>query len=224
MKFLLVEDSAGMAAVILDGIRKEGYRIDHAKTGEEGLAKAREEEYDLLICDILLPDLNGLDLVKKLRSEQWQVPVLFLSAKDTVDDRVTGLAAGGDDYLVKPFDFAELIARSQALLRRSRPQFEQEELIVGDMRLDLRRHKVYRGEKEIRLQPLELQLLEYMMRNTSRVLSKKRIREEVWDFDFDPGSNVVEVRVHHLRDKVDRGFDRKLIHTVRGVGYVLEER
>jgi len=172
----------------------------------------------------MLPKLDGLTLTKELRKRNVSTPVIFLSAKSSVDDRVTGLHAGGDDYLVKPFAFSELLARIQALLRRASAASEPTTLTVGDLSMDLIRRKVFRGGVEVELQPREFALLEYLMRNAGRVVSKTMIMEHVWNYNFDPHTNVVEARLYRLRDKVDRPFERKLIHTVRGAGYVVEER
>ena len=214
-----------MAAYIVDGMKRAGYVLDHAETGEDGLGYLRGSEYDLVICDVVLPGLSGFGLVKELRKTNSRVPVLFLSARNTVDDRVEGLSIGGDDYLIKPFAFSELLARIEALLRRSSQWTAPlKELCVADLRMDLERRKVFRGDVEISLQPLEFRLLQYLMQNQGRVLSKTTIMERMWDMSFNPESNVVEVRMHHLRSKVDKPFARPLIHTVRGIGYVLEER
>ncbi len=224
MRILLVEDSKTTATFIVGGMRRSGHVVDHAELGKDGLALLDTFEYDVLICDILLPDLDGFELVKSLRQMDSGVPVLFLSALNTVEDRVKGLDIGGDDYLVKPFAFSELLARTQALYRRSNRSKEQDRVLsVADLRLDSGRHKAYRGSVEVPLQPLEFKLLHYMMHNKGRVLSKTLIMERMWDMNFDPGSNVVEVRMHHLRNKVDKPFEKKLIHTIRGIGYVLED-
>jgi two-component system OmpR family response regulator len=175
------------------------------------------------IVDIMLPKLDGLKVIERMRREKVNTPVIILSAKGSVDDRVRGLQKGGDDYLTKPFAFSELLARVQALIRRASSAPEPTGLTVGDLSLDLLTREVVRGGKRIELQPLEFSLLEYLMRHAGRVISKTMIMEHVWDYNFDPQTNVVEVRISRLRDKIDRGFDRKLIHTVRGVGYVLKE-
>ena len=180
--------------------------------------------YDIAIVDIMLPKLDGLSLIEKLREEKITLPIIVLSAKKSLDDRIRGLHAGGDDYLVKPFAFSELLARTQAILRRASAAAEPTCLIVADLCLDLLRRRVTRGERQIELQQREFALLEYVMRNGKRVVSKTMIMEHVWDYDFDPQTNVVESRICRLRDKIDRGFDRKLLHTVRGAGYVLEDR
>ena len=227
MRILLIEDNRATAAYIVDGLRRSGHVVDHASCGEDGLVLLDTVEYDVLICDILLPDLNGFDLVKQLRQKNSQLPVLFLSSLDAVENRVKGLEIGGDDYLVKPFSFSELLARIHALKRRAVQMPEQEQLQVlemADLKLDLLRVKAYRGSQDLMLQPLEFRLLHYLMRNAGRVLSKTLIMEKMWDLNFNPDSNVVEVRMHHLRSKVDKPFSNKLIHTVRGIGYVLEDR
>ena len=225
MHALLIEDNSAMAVYIAGGLRREGYVVDHAATATDGTRYIRAFDYDLVICDVGLPDMSGFDLVGKLRKTDSRTPILFLSAKSMVDDRVKGLQVGGDDYLTKPFSFAELLARCQALIRRSRPMQDGATILtLSDLKMDLTRHKVYRGSVEIHLQPLEFRLLQYLLHNKGRVLSKTLIMERIWDLNFDPDTNVVEVRMHHLRNKVDKPFERNLIHTVRGVGYVLEDR
>ena len=225
MHMLLIEDNSAMAVYVGDGLRREGFVVDHAKTAADGLRYVQAFEYDLVICDVGLPDMSGFELVETLRETDSRTPILFLSAKDMVNDRVKGLEIGGDDYLTKPFSFSELLARCQALMRRSRPTQDDSVLRVADLKMDLSRHKVYRGAKEIYLQPLEFRLLQYLMHSKGRVLSKNLIMERIWgDQNFDPDTNVVEVRMHHLRNKVDKPFDHALIHTVRGVGYVLDDR
>ena len=224
MRILLIEDDSATASFITKGFEQEGYAVDTAPDGEEGLHLASTVDYDVLIVDIMLPKLDGLTLTRELRKRNVSTPVIFLSAKSSVDDRVTGLHAGGDDYLVKPFAFSELLARIQALLRRASAASEPTTLTVGDLSMDLIRRKVFRGDVEVELQPREFALLEYLMRNAGRVVSKTMIMEHVWNYNFDPHTNVVEARLCRLRDKVDRPFERKLIHTVRGAGYVVEER
>jgi DNA-binding response OmpR family regulator len=214
MQVLLVEDDASTARFIVKGLRQEGFSVEHERDGLEGLLLARTRPFDVAVVDIMLPGLDGVSLIERLRQAGIRMPVLILSAKRSVDDRVRGLQAGGDDYLVKPFAFSELVARVHALVRRSTRQ--------EDLELDLLRRRVRRGDRDIELQPREFALLEYLARNAGRVVSKTMIMEHVWEYNFDPQTNVVEARVCRLRDKVDRPFDRKLIHTVRGVGYVLE--
>jgi two-component system OmpR family response regulator len=197
--------------------------VDHAADGEDGLHMARVNPYDALIVDVMLPRRDGLSLISALRSEGIGAPVLILSARGGLQDKLDGFRAGTDDYLSKPFAFAELQVRLMALLRRSAGRSRSSVLTVGDLRLDLLSRKVTRGDREIELQPREFSLLEYLMRNAGNVVSKTMILEHVWDYHFDPQTNVVDVLVHRLRSKVDRGFDRKLIQTVRGVGYALKE-
>lgn len=224
MRILVVEDDTGTAGFILKGLKQAGFVAEHALDGEDGLGRALTEGYDALVVDIMLPKLDGLSLIEELRRRKSATPVIILSAKRSVDDRVRGLQAGGDDYLVKPFAFSELLARIQALIRRGGSVAEPTTLHVGDLHIDLLRHKVFRGDREINLQPLKFALLEYLARNTGMVVSKTMIMEHVWDYNFDPQTNVVEARICRLRDKIDRPFKKKLIHTIRGVGYVLEER
>jgi two-component system OmpR family response regulator len=223
MRLLLVEDDLKIASFIMKGLKATGYAIDHAADGEEGLHLALTEPYDTAIIDIMLPKLDGLTLIERMRKERVNTPVIILSAKDSIDDRVKGLQTGGDDYLTKPFAFSELLARVQALIRRAGGFSEPTQLNVGELSVNLLTREVTRGGRKIELQPLEFSLLEYLMRNKGRIVSKTMIMEHVWDYNFDPQTNVVEVRISRLRDKIDRGVDKKLIHTVRGVGYVLKE-
>ncbi len=223
MRLLLVEDDKTIARFIIQGLKQEGFAVDHAKDGEEGLHLALTEPYDLAIIDLMLPVLDGLSIIRELRRNNKNTPVLILSAKSSVDERVEGLKSGGDDYLVKPFAFSELLARCQALIRRAGNVSDPSSLTYADLTLNLHTRKVFRGKKEIDLQPLEFSLLEYLIRNSGRVVSKTMIMEHVWDYNFSPQTNVVEARICYLRDKVDKFFENKLIHTVRGVGYVLRE-
>lgn len=223
MRILLVEDDETLASFIVSGLREAGFAADHAPDGETGLHMALTEPYDAAIIDIMLPRLDGLSLIDKLRREKNSVPLLILSAKRSVEDRVRGLHTGGDDYLTKPFAFSELLARVQALIRRSTGISEPHVLQVGDLLMNLLTRNVSRGEESIDLQPLEFSLLEYLMRNAGNVVTKTMIMEHVWDYNFDPHTNVVEVRICRLRDKIDKRFTAKLIHTLRGVGYVLKE-
>ena len=224
MRILLVEDDSGIASFIVKGLKEAGYVVEHVSDGQAGLDKLLTEQFDAAIVDIMLPLLDGLSVIQTARQQNVTTPVLILSAKASVDDRVLGLQNGGDDYLVKPFAFSELLARLQALIRRANRIAEPTTLTVGSLTIDLIRRKVKRSDREIELQPLEFSLLEYLMRNTGRVVSKTMIMEHVWDYNFYPQTNVVEVRICRLRDKIDRGNDNKLIHTIRGVGYVLEEK
>ena len=222
MKALLVEDDVTIAEFILRGLREAGFTVDHAADGEAGLGLATSVQHDVAIIDVMLPRLDGLSLIKEMRRRHVATPVLILSAKHTVDDRVTGLEAGGDDYLIKPFAFTELLARVQALIRRATGAPASTSLTVGDLSLDLRSRKASRAGRAIDLRPREFALLEFLMRNAGRVVSKTMILSHVWDYSFDPRTNVVDVLVHRLREKIDRGFDRKMIQTVRGIGYVLQ--
>jgi two-component system, OmpR family, response regulator len=223
MRVLLVEDDVKIASFILKGLRSAGYAVDHAPDGQEGLRLALTEPYDAAVIDVMLPLRDGLSLIKQMRAERVNTPVLILSAKGSVDDRVKGLQIGGDDYLTKPFAFSELLARIQALIRRAGSLSDPTRLTVGDLSVHLLTREVTRGGKRISLQPLEFSLLEYLMRSAGRIVSKTMIMEHVWDYNFDPQTNVVEARISRLRDKIDKGFEQKLIHTVRGVGYVLRE-
>jgi len=223
MRILLVEDDAKIASFVEQGLRSVGYAIDHISDGETGLRMALDESYDLAIVDIMLPRLDGLSLIAELRKNKRMTPVIILSAKDSVDDRVRGLQSGSDDYMTKPFAFSELLARVQALMRRAGGISEPTQLNVGDLCVNLLTREVTREGKRIELQPLEFSLLEYLMRNHGRVVSKTMIMEHVWDYNFDPQTNVVEARISRLRDKIDRPFSHKLVHTIRGAGYVLRE-
>lgn len=219
MKILLVEDDADTAAYIANGLRETGHTLDHVPDGREGLALATGRPYDVLVVDRMVPGLDGLTLVKTLRAVGNGVPVLFLSALDGVDDRVGGLEAGGDDYLIKPFALAELQARVNALGRR--PAAAETVLRIADLEMDLVARVVRRAGIAIDLLPREWQLLEYLMRHAGRVVTRTMLLEQVWDFHFDPRTNVVETHISRLRQKVDRNFGAELIHTVRGAGYAL---
>lgn len=223
MRILLIEDDLKLASFILKGFKEAGFAVDHCADGEDGLHMALSEPYDAAIVDIMLPKLDGFSLIDELRRRKKTTPVIILSAKRSVEDRIKGLQTGSDDYLVKPFSFAELLARVQALIRRASGAAEPSSLVVGDLSMDLLTRKVIRGGKKIDLPPLEFSLLEYLMRNAGNVVSKTMIMEHVWDYNFDPQTNVVEVRICKLRDKIDTDFEKKMIHTVYGAGYVLEE-
>lgn len=223
MRILLVEDDVKIASFVEKGLRAAGFAIDHALDGETGLHLALTEPYDAAIVDIMLPKLNGLSLIEEMRLKKINTPVIILSAKDSVDDRVKGLQTGSDDYLTKPFAFSELLARVQALIRRAGGLSEPTQLTVGNLSINLLTREVIRQGRRIELQPIEFSLLEYLMRSVGRVVSKTMIMEHVWDYNFDPQTNVVEARISRLRDKIDRDFSKKLIHTIRGVGYVLRE-
>ncbi len=222
MRLLVVEDDRKIASFVVNGLKQSGFAVDHRSDGEEGLHMATEVPYDAAVVDVMLPKLDGLSLVQRLRKAKVHTPVLILSAKATVDDRVKGLQAGGDDYLVKPFAFSELLARVQALIRRSTQSSEPTRLTAGDLTLDLLTREVDRGGQKIELQAREFSLLEYLMRHAGRVVTKTMILEHVWDYSFDPQTNVVDVLVCRLRNKIDKDFPQKMIHTLRGVGYVLK--
>ena len=222
MRLLLIEDDAKTASFILKGLKESGFAVEHVSDGESGLHMALEESYDAAIVDVMLPKLDGLSLIRELRRKKHKLPVIILSARSATDDRVKGLEMGSDDYLAKPFAFSELLARVQALLRRASGVSEPTSLTVGELSIDLLTRQTLRGAKKIELQPREFALLEYLMRNAGRVVSKTMIMEHVWDYNFDPQTNVVEACVCRLRDKIDKGFGgAKLIHTIRGVGYVI---
>jgi two-component system OmpR family response regulator len=223
MRVLLVEDDVKIASFIGKGLKAAGYAVDHARDGETGLQLALTQPYDAAVVDLMLPRRSGLSLIATLRTEKVTTPVLILSAMGSVDDRVRGLQTGADDYLTKPFAFSELLARIQALIRRAGGISDPTRLTVGDLSLNLLNREVVRKGQKIPLQPREFSLLEYLLRNAGRIVSKTMIMEHVWDYNFDPQTNVVEARISRLRDKIDKGFDTKLIHTVRGVGYVLRE-
>ncbi|MGE0362095.1 MAG: winged helix-turn-helix domain-containing protein [Vicinamibacterales bacterium] len=222
MRVLVVEDDRSIAEFVAAGLRQEGHAVDVAADGVVGLERAQQAPYDAAVVDVMLPRLDGLSLVTALRRAGIATPVLFLSARHTVDDRVKGLQSGGDDYLVKPFAFAELLARLQAITRRGPVSAEPTALTVADLHLDRLTRRVERHGVPIELRPREYALLEFLMRQPGRVVSKAMIISHVWDYSFDTGTNAVDVLVHRLRDKIDRSFDPKLLHTVRGVGYVLK--
>jgi len=220
MRVLVVEDDAKIASFVVNGLKQSGFAVDRCADGDEAHVLAGTTTYDAAVVDIMLPKLDGLNLVQKLRKEGVRVPVIFLSARASVDDRIKGLQAGGDDYLTKPFAFSELLARVQALIRRASNASEPTRLITGDLTLDLLNRAVTRGGERIELQAREFALLEYLMRHTGRVVTKTMILEHIWDYSFDPQTNVVDVLVCRLRNKVDR--EKKMIHTIRGVGYVIK--
>lgn len=221
MHVLIIEDDAKIAEFVCRGFREAGFRATRAGDGEEGLLLAKTGPFDAAVVDIMLPKLDGLEVIRRLRAGGSKLPIVVLSARGSVDARIAGLEAGGDDYVSKPFSIAEVIVRVQTVLRRSSATPETV-LRAGDLEMDLVTHKVTRGGEPIRLQPLEYQLLEYLMRNKDRVVSKTTILERVWDCSFDPHTNIVETRVCRLRDKIDKGHDTRHIRTVVGFGYVLE--
>ncbi len=218
MRVLVVEDDSKIASFVVKGLKQEGFAVDHAPDGDTGLALATSTTYDVAIVDIMLPQLDGISLVKRLRAARRPVPVLFLSAKSSVDDRIKGLQAGGDDYLTKPFAFSELVARVQALIRRATQSPEATKLTAGDVTLDLVTREVTCGGRAVSLQPREFTLLAFLLRHVGRPVSKTMLLEHVWDYSFDPQTNVVDVLVSRLRSKIDP--DHKRLETVRGVGYI----
>jgi two-component system OmpR family response regulator len=219
MHLLIVEDDADTASYMRKGLTEAGYTVDHADNGRDGLFLATSGSFDAIILDRMLPGLDGLAVLQALRAAKIGTPVLILSALGQVDDRVKGLRAGGDDYLSKPFAFSELQARIEALLRRRDVQAVETKLVVGDLELDLLTRKVRRGGKPIDLQPREMRLLEYMMRHAGQVVTRTMLLEGVWDYHFDPQTNVIDVHISRLRQKLDKGFDKPLLHTMRGAGY-----
>ena len=223
MRLLLIEDDLKIAGFVSKGLKEAGFLVEHAGDGKSGLQMVLDSSYDAAVIDIMLPGVDGLTIIDELRRRRIKLPVIILSAKRSVDERVHGLQAGGDDYLTKPFSFSELLARIHALIRRASDTPDPTGITVGNLSINILKHKVTRANRKIDLQPREFSLLEYLARNAGRVVSKTMIMEHVWDFNFDPHTNVVESRICRLRDKIDKGFDRPLIHTVRGMGYVLKE-
>ncbi|MCK5362365.1 MAG: response regulator transcription factor [Gammaproteobacteria bacterium] len=224
MKILVIEDDAETAAYIANGLKEHGHTVDLAATGRDGLFLAAGEHYDLMVVDRMLPEIDGLSIVKTVRTAGIETPVLFLTALRGVDDRVTGLDAGGDDYLVKPFAFSELLARINALARRPPVTSAETVLRVEDLEMDLLKRTVTRNGQTLDLQPREFRLLEYLLRHAGQVVTRTMLLEYVWDFHFDPHTNVVETHISRIRAKVDKPFDMPLIHTVRGAGYCLRAR
>jgi DNA-binding response OmpR family regulator len=222
MRILVVEDDNKIGSFVLKGLRQAGFAVDRAADGETGLDLVLTRAYDAAVIDIMLPKRDGLTVIEELRRQKVNTPLIILSAKRSVDERVRGLQAGGDDYLTKPFAFSELLARIQALIRRSTGTVDPTALRAGDLSLDLLTRETMRADKKIDLQPREFMLLEYLMRNTGKVISKTMILEHVWDYSFDPQTNVVDVLVCRLRNKIDKDMATKVIQTVRGVGYVLK--
>jgi len=222
MRILVVEDDEKIASFILNGLKQSGFSVDKASDGEEALALCELVTYDAVVLDIMLPKIDGLSVIRKIRREKSQVPVLLLSAMASVDNRVAGLQAGADDYLTKPFAFSELLARIQALIRRATHIAEPTTLVVGDLSMNLLTREVTRADQRIELQSREFALLELLMRHPGRPVTKTMILEHIWDYSFDPQTNVVDVLVHRLRSKVEKNFPVKILHTIRGVGYVLK--
>ena len=221
MRFLIIEDDAETREFIVQGLSESGHSADETAVGREGLLLALERDYDAIVLDRMLPGLDGLSIVTTLRAEGKRTPILILSALGEVDDRVEGLTRGGDDYLVKPFAFSELLARLEALTRRRDSEGPETRLRVADLEMDLLSRRVKRAGKTIDLQPREFRLLEYLMRHSGQVVTRTMLLEKVWDYHFDPQTNVIDVHVSRLRSKIDKGFDPPLLHTVRGAGYVL---
>ena len=221
MRILVIEDDASVLDYISKGLRESGFAVDQAADGKDGLYKASAESYDAMVVDRMLPGVDGLTIVRTLRSAENHTPALILSALGEVDDRVKGLRAGGDDYLVKPFAFAELLARIEALLRRKESAGPVTRLRVADLEMDLLSHKVMRAGKSLNLQPREFRLLEYLMKHAGQVVTRTMLLENVWDYHFDPQTNVIDVHISRLRQRVDKGFQQSLIHTIRGAGYRL---
>ena len=222
MRILVIEDEKKVAHFIKKGLEEEHYAVDHAFDGESGLYMAEVNEYDLIVLDLMIPKIDGLEVLKRLRGNRNNVPILVLTAKDSIEDIVKGLDTGCDDYLTKPFDFLEFLARIRALLRREKIDKEPT-LKVADLTLSLVTHKVMRRGKEIELTAKEYSLLEYFMRNPDKVLTRTMISEHVWDYHFDSMTNVIDVYVNYLRKKIDKEFEPKLIHTIRGVGYIMKK-
>jgi len=222
MRLLLVEDDRKIADFVGHGMREAGFAVDRADNGIDGLHLALTEPYDVAVFDIMLPGMDGLSIIQRMREARIKTPVLVLSAKRSVDDRIKGLQTGADDYLTKPFSFSELLARVQALIRRASNSVEPTQLSVGDLKLDLLTRDVKRSDMTIELMPKEFELLHFMMLNAGKVVSKTAILEHVWGYDFDPQTNAVDVLVCRLRGKIDRDFGAKMVHTLRGVGYVLK--
>jgi two-component system OmpR family response regulator len=225
MRVLIIEDDQEVASFIQTGLQQAGHNVDRAANGKDGLFLATTENYDALIVDRMLPGVDGLTIIRTLRGSKIHTPALILSALGEVDDRVRGLNAGGDDYLVKPFAFGELTARLDALVRRARTAGQSAETVlrVGDLEMDLLRRDVRRGQQRIDLQPREFQLLEFLMRHAGQVVTRTMLLEGVWDYHFDPQTNVIDVHISRLRAKIDRGFEQPLLHTVRGAGYRLDD-
>jgi two-component system OmpR family response regulator len=223
MRLLIIEDDADAADYLVKAFREVGHIADHAADGDEGLSLALEGSYDVLIVDRMLPKRDGLSVIGALRAKQIETPVLILSALGQVDDRVKGLRAGGDDYLPKPYSFSELLARIEVLARRRGGRSEDTVYRVGDLELDRLSHRVSRGETEIVLQPREFRLLEYLMRHAGQVVTRTMLLENVWDYHFDPQTNVIDVHISRLRSKIDKGFTQTLLHTVRGAGYMIRD-
>ena len=223
MHILIIEDDKDAAAYMAKGLTESGHLVEHAADGKTGLGQALTGDFDIMVIDRMLPERDGLSIVAALRAADITTPVLILSALGEVDDRVKGLNAGGDDYLTKPYAFSELLARIDALARRRSPEQSSSNLQLADLEMDLLKHKVTRGGEKILLQPREFRLLEYLMRHAGQVVSRTMLLEQVWDYNFDPQTNVIDVHISRLRNKIDKGFEKNLLHTIRGAGYSLRE-
>jgi two-component system OmpR family response regulator len=223
MRILLIEDDQSVADYIIKGLKQSGFNVDHADEGKQGLFLATGENYDVMIIDRMLPNVDGLTIIQTHRGAENKTPILILSALSEVDDRVKGLKAGGDDYLVKPFAFVELLARIEAIHRRQESSATQTRLKVSDLEMDLLAHKVTRAGESFNLQPREYKLLEYLMKHAGQVVTRTMLLENVWEYHFDPQTNVIDVHISRLRQKIDKGFDHQLLTTVRGAGYMLHD-
>ncbi len=223
MKILIIEDDRSIASFVIKGLKEAGFIVDSAEDGDDGYMKLLTGIYDAAVVDIMLPGMDGLTIIENIRAKKINTPIIILSAKREVDDRVIGFQKGGDDYLTKPFSFSELLVRIQSLIRRSQKTETLTHLECDDLKMDLLAHNVARRGDFIELQPKEFSVLEYLLRNKERVISKTLIMEAVWDYNFDPQTNIVDVVISRLRSKIDKGFDNKLLHTVRGIGYVIKE-
>lgn len=223
MRILVIEDDLEAAAYMVKGLKESGLVVDHAEDGKQGLLLAASGDYDALIVDRMLPGMDGLAIVKTLRSTGNETPALILSALGEIDDKVEGLRAGGDDYMTKPYAFAELLARIEVLMRRGKSETQTTRLIVADLEMDLVSRTVKRGGKTLDLQPKEFALLEYLMRNAGHIVTRTMLLEKVWDYSFDPQTNVIDVHISRLRQKIDKGFGKPLLHTIRGAGYSLND-
>jgi heavy metal response regulator len=224
MRILLVEDDTGIARFVKQGLSEKSFSVDVAADGEEGFQAALHMKYDLIVLDILLPKMDGKEVLRKIRSMDIQTPVIFLTAKDSESDIVYGLNLGADDYLTKPFSFNELLARIQAIIRRDKAMTHPSRLQMANLILELDGHRVFREKTRIELTPKEYVLLEFFMRHPGQIVTRTMISEKVWDYHFDTSTNIIDVHVSHLRNKIDKDFEPKLLHTVKGVGYVLEDR
>lgn len=219
MKILVIEDQKKVASFIKKGLTAEGFVVNISTDGEDGFYQILNNKYDLVILDLMLPKMDGLEVCKKIREKKLTLPIIILTARDTVEDRVSGLDTGADDYLTKPFSFSELLARIKALIRRSQKELPTDILTAGDLQMNLATYEVKRDNKEIQLSSTEFKLLKYLLENKNKVLSKIKILENVWEYDFDPESNIVDVYIKYLRDKIDKGFKKQLIVTIRGIGF-----